>query len=361
MITFWADAPGSFGIREYLQLRGQPIANRFSVRHYEDLRSEVVLAGGGHIFSALDQLTPTGRELIADLHDRVAEAAPSWTLLNHPRRVLLREAFLQAMWTAGLNTFRVHPASADPQHVRYPVFLREANRHDGPLTGLLESPGEVRSALRALLVRGRRRKNLLIIEYEHASDERGRFRKYSAYKVGKAIVRTHLMFGAGWSVKSGTRETDMETETEAAEYLRGTLHEEWLEQTFDLAGIDYGRIDYGVAGGRPQAWEINLNPTLGRRLGKPRSPAPPDIEAIREAARIDKHRRLREAFLALDRGLAPEEVRITLQADLLQAVRREWRGAERRQRATDLARRVFHSPLLGAPARAVYKRVFQRS
>ena len=31
---------------------------------------------------------------------------------------------------------------------------------------------------------------------------------------------------------------------------------------FAIARIDYGRIDYGIVGGRPQVYEINTNPTV---------------------------------------------------------------------------------------------------
>ena len=31
---------------------------------------------------------------------------------------------------------------------------------------------------------------------------------------------------------------------------------------FQIAGIDYGRIDYSMLDGEPQVWEINTNPTV---------------------------------------------------------------------------------------------------
>jgi hypothetical protein len=42
----------------------------------------------------------------------------------------------------------------------------------------------------------------------------------------------------------------------------GIPHREELRQIFDLAGITYGRIDYGLRAEKIQVWEINLNPTL---------------------------------------------------------------------------------------------------
>ena len=39
-------------------------------------------------------------------------------------------------------------------------------------------------------------------------------------------------------------------------------HRELLEHIFRDAGIDYGRIDYGLLDGRIQVWEINTNPWI---------------------------------------------------------------------------------------------------
>ena len=50
---------------------------------------------------------------------------------------------------------------------------------------------------------------------------------------------------------------------------------------FGLAAIDYGRVDYGVLDGAPQAWEINTNPTIGRGPG-PRVPYRPEVAAYKE-------------------------------------------------------------------------------
>ena len=44
-------------------------------------------------------------------------------------------------------------------------------------------------------------------------------------------------------------------------------HQDALREIFGLAGIDYGRMDYGLLDGKVQVWEINTNPTIiGSRL-----------------------------------------------------------------------------------------------
>jgi hypothetical protein len=35
-----------------------------------------------------------------------------------------------------------------------------------------------------------------------------------------------------------------------------------VEPVFDLAGIEFGRADFGLVGGQVQLYEINTNPTI---------------------------------------------------------------------------------------------------
>ncbi len=360
MITYWTEERGEFGMREYLAGRGRPIAGRMTVRCYGSLGKETVLEGGAHIFSALDQLTPAGRNLVTDIWDRTRSVAPAWRLLNDPRAVLLRLPLLQAMTRTGLNAFAAHPASEPLDRVRYPVFIREANRHTGSRTGLLASPAEIQRALRSLRWRGLRRQDLLVVEYAHAGDGEGHFRKYAAYRVGGATVRTHLMIGTHWTVKSSGDQVSVDSAREMHEYVLGRQHEEWLERVFTTAGVDYGRIDYGVVNGEPQVWEINLNPTITRRAGAPPRAGDPEALALRDAARQHAHTLLREAFLALDPGGVPARVTLSPPASLLRQAARERHAVWRRDRAVELATRMADLPLLGSGIRALYSRVFPR-
>ena len=45
-----------------------------------------------------------------------------------------------------------------------------------------------------------------------------------------------------------------------------------MRRVFELANIDYGRVDFGLVGGQPQIYEINSNPDL--KLNPKTSPAP---------------------------------------------------------------------------------------
>jgi hypothetical protein len=48
--------------------------------------------------------------------------------------------------------------------------------------------------------------------------------------------------------------------------MKQNPHEKSLNNVFDLAGINYGRIDYSILHGKPVVWEINTNPHFGPRI-----------------------------------------------------------------------------------------------
>jgi hypothetical protein len=72
---------------------------------------------------------------------------------------------------------------------------------------------------------------------------------------------------------------------EELEFVSQNPHHEQLLKIFELAGVEYGRIDYAIKDGRVQTWEINLNPTIGRGLRPPSKKLPPDVDAVRDGVR----------------------------------------------------------------------------
>ena len=75
------------------------------------------------------------------------------------------------------------------------------------------------------------------------------------------MLPRHVLFGRDWNLKT----TDLEGpafDAERDEYLKANPHAREIARIFELARIDFGRIDYGLLDGRPQVWEINTNPTM---------------------------------------------------------------------------------------------------
>lgn len=356
MITFWVTGEGSFGIRDYRGHRGRAIAAHLEPRLYDDLDGgSIHLAGGAHIFAALDQLTGVQRELVARLWDAHAAAAPHVPRLNDPRRVLLRFELLDRLWQEGLNTFRVYHVAQADDVTRFPVFVRHRHRHNGPSTRLVHDHDELRRVLTALRIRGRRMDDHMIVEFCDVSGPDGLYRKYAAFKIGAHMIPSHAFASQKWTVKSQQNEPTEASVQEGLQYQRDNPHAAWLTRVFDLAGIDYGRVDYGVLNGVPQVWEINLNATIGRAEGQSRHTAlDPALKALRESGRDTFHAQLRSAFLELDLHPRDVTVEVTIDSELRTRLRRDADRRRRRQFVASWLERLYDNPLVNRPVKRLY-------
>jgi hypothetical protein len=272
--------------------------------------------------------------------------------------VLLRVELLNRLYEAGMNRFRVWPAAEFRKVDRFPVFLRVATDHSGPRTGLLRNHRQISQALRALRVRGRRLRELIVVEFCDASGADGLFRKYAAFRVGDRILPCHVMTSSSWRVKSAANSLDRRAICAELDYIEANPHEAWLERVFDMAGIQFGRIDYGVSDGVPQIWEINTNPTLGPDSSK--HDLPPDLRELRSRAREAFHTRLRAAFGALDDSGQTGTSMHSLPVALVGGLEEEFAARRRRERASERLMEWYLRPTIGWPARMVYRTLFGR-
>ena len=344
----------------YREHRGHAIADHFQIRLYENIEKTTRLSTGAQLFSALDRLTNAERELVAHLWDAHASTAPSAPRLNDPRRVLLRFDLLNELHRQGVNSFGVFRPNQAKSLSRFPVFLRQTNDHDGPRTRLLQTRSEVTAAIRALRLRGHRLEDLMIVEYCDTSRPDGVFRKYAAFKVANHIIPWHVIASRDWRVKYASNELSAVRVREELVYLEENPHEAWLRRVFEIAGTDYGRVDYGVLDGVPQLWEINLNPTIGHGSESRRRATDADLHALREREREVFHRRLREAFVELDDPHPCMEFDVAVDRPLLVRVRSDAVRARRRGWFLSCLRRLYDHRHLGRPVRAVYTSLFPR-
>jgi hypothetical protein len=280
--------------------------------------------------------------------ERLATAKDAARVLNQPRRILLRHDLLRAAHDAGMNRFRSWratevafghdkraagtDASAAASALRYPVFVRFANLHTGNLTPLLDSPRQLEAAIAALMSAGRRLDDLLVVEFCDTKDEHGVYQKYSAYMIGDRVVPRYLECSRDWMVKWDWRIFDRVRADEETRYLETNPHESWIRRIFELAAIDYGRVDYSVLDGVPQAWEINTNPTIGRGPG-PRVPYRPDIAAYKEMlapAFGAFYEKFEDAWRSVNTADSAGSVEFDLPRELRRAIEA---GAKRRRQA----------------------------
>ena len=260
MIYYIVRREHSYVIDKYLESWGFASTAAF-IRplHYEQLWKMKKLPSGTYIFADIERLAPNESEMTAKIWRQLSDSEEV-RLLKHPTRSKRRYSLLRTLYSKGFNTFNVYRPNEYFQPKQYPVFIRGENDHEGNLTALIETPQELEKSLNQLLDEGYSLDDKLITEFCSTVDQDGIFRKYSAFIVGDKIIPRHLFFSHDWMIKSPKIFEEQQL-AEEYEYVRTNPHQNLLKEIFELAEIEYGRIDYSLSNGIPQVWEINTNPS----------------------------------------------------------------------------------------------------
>lgn len=262
MIYYLVTRRHAYTMRFFIDVWAKELRPRVRVISYESLPYKKSLKSGTYIFSDIERLAPGRAEILAGIWAELSSSGDGVLLLNHPTLSMQRYELLRTLYERGINAYNVYRLSECRVPARFPVFIRGENDHCGPLTALLGTPADLSCAIEEI----ERRSGLddkIMIEFCETSGPEGIFRKYSAYIVGEEIFPQHMMFGSHWMLKSVRDVARKKDELyEERRYLRDNPHEDLLRAVFRMAGINYGRVDYGILNGRPQIWEINTNPTL---------------------------------------------------------------------------------------------------
>ncbi|WP_153559022.1 hypothetical protein [Roseimaritima sediminicola] len=260
MIYFLTTKRHNYTIRKCLASRGAALADTIRPLCYGRLFLQKRYAPGTYIFSDLERLDTIATKRAADIQQRLRGDA-RFRVLNSPGETQLRFDLLRTLADRGINDFRAHRLNTHPRPTRFPVFIRGEDDHKGPLSPLLHDQAELERWGRRFERRRGGRRGKLVVEFCDVSDGDGVYRKYAAFKIGDQILPRHLFFASEWCVK-GWEHLEENYLDEEWRYLTEDPHREQLRAIFDTAGIDFGRIDYGVCNGRLQVWEINTNPML---------------------------------------------------------------------------------------------------
>lgn len=258
MIHFLITRGHAYTIEHYLETWAREMRATIKPLYYEDLAFGGTLSPGTYVFTDLERLSLQQMERAAIVWRTLASHASDFRLLNDPSKLLRRFDLLRALHAAGINRFRAARPNDLPGDLRFPVFVRRASEHDGAISPLLRSRDDLN---RAIAGQSAARDDLLVIEHCDTADTSGIYRKYSAFRVGDRIIARHLFHSRKWMLKKADLVDDQYVQEELT-YLRENPHETDLRRIFDLAHIDYGRIDYALLDGRIQVWEINTNPTI---------------------------------------------------------------------------------------------------
>jgi hypothetical protein len=222
-------------------------------------------------------------------------------VLNDPIYSMRRYELLRALREAGINDFDAYMLTEHRRPSRFPVFIRKAADHGGAHSPLLYDQAALDAELARLDAEGVWPGDRLIVEYVETADAAGIRRKYAALRFGDRLLPRQILHSKEWIIKRHDLHLP-EMVAEEIAYLAANPHAEQLMAIFDLAGMEFGRIDYGFANGRLQVFEINPNPTIIGRW----PPAAPDYRAApRGATYRAVMERIVEALMALDAGEGP--------------------------------------------------------
>ena len=250
------------------RIRRDPRAPRIEVLEYDRVFAARRLSRALTVFVDHDRLSDFDLELAARVHRLLAAAGvPVW---NEPARVRTRFALLRALHEAGVNDFNVYRVDEGLKPARYPVFLRREAGHGQPLSGLLPDADALGPAVEVALAQGVPESSLLIIEYAAEPMEPGLFRKLAVSRIGPRLLPQACVHDDHWLVKYGKMGIGTPAHyADERRILRDNPYAEAALRAFEIAGIEYGRADFGLVRGRVQIYEINTNPTLRRGLPHP--------------------------------------------------------------------------------------------
>jgi hypothetical protein len=273
MIRFILTRGHAYTLQPVKKFRRAPAIN---LMNYDALIRARWLRRATYVFTDLDRLDSWSLELAADLYLQLKNAG--LTVWNNPAKVKTRYALLRALHAAGLNDFNIHRAD-EAGAARFPVFLRKTYGHREPVSGLLQSRAELQAKIETAVAEGTPLENLLVVEYAGEPIRPGLYRKLSAFRIGHAIVPHISVHDDSWLVKYGkTGIAGEELYREELALLQTNPFAGHLKKIFDLAQIEYGRVDFGFYQGRLQVYEINTNPALETAL---RHPSPIRVQSLK--------------------------------------------------------------------------------
>ena len=303
-------------IARYFKTWGSELRSRVRFHRFDALASAADLADGTYIFADVDRLSSAEQAHAQAIWERLAERGPAVRLLNDPGKCLRRYDLLRRLRADGRNAFNVYRLDEIGPHLRFPVFLRLAERHTGALTPLLPDMASLQAAIAKQLAKGRQPEALIAIEFVDTS-ENGLFRKFAATRIGDALIAYRVMYQRDWQVRGPPLAEPFMIEAERR-YQAENPHRAELLEVFRLANIEFGQIDYALLNGRIQVWEINTNPHL---IYAHDTDPPEQVAGWRALAA-----KLNDAFAAIDdRGPRPG-----LAARLARLTKRlSWRASSR--------------------------------
>lgn len=288
MIVYLTTPPNTYTLAEFLEDNPARFRGRFRIMPYPTLFAATSLPVSSYIFSDLERMSLRGLDRAAHVWRQLKAADPRVRLFNNPLRVKRRYELLRHLHAADINSFNVYRAADALPDCRYPVFLRREDDHGGPTTTLIDNAADLEKSIDALSSQGQFRDNHIVTEFCGAPDDTGAYVKYGCFRVGDRILPQNRLVGRTWCVKKFEYFDDEVIRRDLA-YIRSDDHNAAVRRVFEIANVEYGRVDYSIVDGRLEFYELNTNPHNSYR----------DMDEIPES-RDDFTPRFIDAILALD-------------------------------------------------------------
>ncbi len=203
----------------------------------------------------------------------------SGTVLTDPARVLSRSGLLRELFLKGINRFNAWRVEEGVLPQRWPVFLRTEGTHAGPLPELYELVETLYEGIERAVASGLPRSRLLIVEFMAEPVRPGLYRKLSCFRIGPLSVAHTCVHDTQWIAKDGKLGiTPPDLYEDELRIVRDNPYGPAVARAFDIAGIEYGRVDFGLVGGQIQIYEINTNPQIKLETAHP---SPVRLESLR--------------------------------------------------------------------------------
>ena len=261
MIYFFVTKAHDYTIKSYIKHWETDLKKEIKLIHYEGLANLRKLDTGTFIFSDIERLTASQASIVNGICQQIRMFSKDSKILNQPRSVLKRFPMLKKLHERGINRYNVFPVPEIPDNLKYPVFLRRSNDHHGPRTSLIKDRDSLKRIILQAAISGINLSEIAQIEFCETICPDRYYRRYTAFRISDRIIPGQILFSRDWQTKPGEPDNSDHLQ-EVKAYQKNNPHEERLREIFDLAGIQYGRIDYSLLDGNPQVWQITTNPVL---------------------------------------------------------------------------------------------------
>jgi D-alanine-D-alanine ligase-like ATP-grasp enzyme len=131
------------------------------------------------------------------------------------------------------------------------------------LTGLLADPAALAHETATALDAGVSPEQLIVVEFSAEPLACGIWRKLSVYRVGDRLFADSCVHERSWMAKIGPEGiAPDDVYADELRLMRENPYGQAMLRVFELAGVEYGRVDFGLVSGRPSVYEINTNPQV---------------------------------------------------------------------------------------------------